>query len=217
MRGTGLEIGALHQPSPVPNLCKVEYCDYATKEEIIKFFPELSIRELVDVQYIADLDKDGLVQFEDGKFDFIIANHVIEHVANPIRVLREIFRIIKKGGYAFISAPDKNFTFDKNRALTPFTHLLDEYQKNVSEITDEHYIDFLRAVHPEVFNRSECEIESAISSVKNRRGYVHVWDSSTFKQFIELSLDILKINAVCCFKSTGENNNFEYFSVWQKG
>ena len=83
MRRTG---GALHQPSPVPNLCKVGYCDYATKEEMIKFFPELSIRELVGVQYIAGLDKDGLVQFEDGKFDFIIANHVIEYVANPIRV-----------------------------------------------------------------------------------------------------------------------------------
>ena len=60
----------------------------------------------------------------DNTFDFVILNHVIEHVANPINAIKEIFRVTR--GLVVISAPDKHFTFDKQRQLTPFDHLMTE-------------------------------------------------------------------------------------------
>jgi 2-polyprenyl-3-methyl-5-hydroxy-6-metoxy-1,4-benzoquinol methylase len=39
-------------------------------------------------------------------FDYIIFNHVIEHTLNPDAYLKEIFRILKKGGIVYIGTPD---------------------------------------------------------------------------------------------------------------
>ncbi len=47
-----------------------------------------------------------------------------------------------------VSSPDKDFTFDRQRDLTTFEHLLTDYQQSITEVTDEHYMDFLRHVHP---------------------------------------------------------------------
>jgi SAM-dependent methyltransferase len=216
LTGQGVEIGALHQPAIIPRHCKIEYCDANSREESVKFFPELNINDLVPVTYIVDLDTQGLSIFEENKFDFVILNHVIEHVANPIKVVGELFRVVKPNGLVVLSAPDKNYTFDKNRVLTPYSHLLEEYQQNVSVITDEHYLDFLRGVHPEVFQRSESEIAQCVQSVKNRREHAHVWDSHSFTEFLNISFTLLDIRAKCEFLSVADTNKFEYFSVWRK-
>jgi predicted SAM-dependent methyltransferase len=45
------------------------------------------------------------MQFETGSFDMLIANHVLEHVADEIQALREIRRVLKVGGYAILQTP----------------------------------------------------------------------------------------------------------------
>lgn len=45
------------------------------------------------------------MQFATGSFDVLIANHVLEHVADDIRALREIRRVLKVGGYAILQTP----------------------------------------------------------------------------------------------------------------
>jgi len=42
---------------------------------------------------------------EDGAFDAVLCTEVLEHVQEPIDVLREISRILRDDGVAFISAP----------------------------------------------------------------------------------------------------------------
>ncbi len=216
LTGQGLEIGAFHQPAVIPAHCTIEYCDAQSKEEAIKLFPELNINDLVNVHYICDLDKEGLSLFESEHFDFVILNHVIEHVANPIAVVSDLFRITKPGGHIVISAPDKNFTFDRHRALTSFAHLEEEYEQNVTQVTDAHYIDFLQNVHPEVFQLSSEKQQTHLDSVKNRREHAHVWDSNTFSEFMRNAIELLQLKTNCMFVSVGEDNQFEYFSVWQK-
>lgn len=214
--GNGLEIGAFHQPAPLPQRCVVSYCDAVSREEAVKLFPELKFDELVPVQHIVDLDRDGLSAFADNSYDFIVLNHVIEHVANPIKVLAELFRVVKPQGLVVISAPDKNYTFDKTRDLTSFEHLLEEYRQGISQVTDEHYLDFLRGVHPEVFQQDEEKLRQALESVKNRREHAHVWDSATFEDFLHKAFDVLEIRAEKRFEHGGQENGFEYFSVWEK-
>ncbi len=215
LTGTGLEIGAFHQPATLPANCKVDYCDVMSREEAIYLFPEVQKDLFVNPEYIADLDKDSLIIFEDEKFDFIILNHVIEHLANPIKAISELFRVVKTGGYVVIGCPDKNYTFDKKRKITPFKHLLSEYKEGVTEVTDEHYVDFLEGVHPEVFENSERYLD-AMKNVRNRKEHAHVWTSDSFADFMKESLNVLHISAECVFISTGKENNFEYFSIWQK-
>ncbi len=38
-------------------------------------------------------------------FDFVIANHVLEHVGDDARALREIFRVLRPGGRAILQTP----------------------------------------------------------------------------------------------------------------
>ncbi len=216
LTGHGLEIGALHQPAQLPNDCTIEYCDAASREELSSFFPELNIDDFVKINYICDLDKQGLSLFKTEQYDFLIINHVIEHVANPIKVIEELFRILKRNGKLVISAPDKDYTFDKHRGLTSFEHLLSEYKENVTTVTDAHYLDFLKAVHPELMSGSPESLAAHIQNVRNRREHAHVWDSLSFQDFMKEALNHLNIKAECLFLHTAEKNHFEYFSVWQK-
>lgn len=43
--------------------------------------------------------------FKDESFDFLIANHVLEHVDDHIKALGEIKRVLKKGGYCVLQTP----------------------------------------------------------------------------------------------------------------
>lgn len=45
------------------------------------------------------------MDFEPGAFDFVIANHVLEHVADDMQALMEIRRVLKVGGYAILQTP----------------------------------------------------------------------------------------------------------------
>lgn len=45
------------------------------------------------------------VPFEDGSFDFVIANHVLEHVAHLNRATQEIARILAPGARAILQTP----------------------------------------------------------------------------------------------------------------
>jgi len=141
LAGRGLEVGALHCPADVPSHCKVEYCDAHSKAESIKLFPEVESSLLVDVDYIVNLDKDRLSTKVKPLYDFAIINHVIEHVANPLSVLEQLFEVVRPGGKLIVSAPDKEYTFDKPRDLTSFEHLRDEYKNGVSDVDDDHYLD----------------------------------------------------------------------------
>lgn len=46
-----------------------------------------------------------------NKFDFVVANHILEHVNSPENIVRGISKIIKKKGVVYTGFPDaKNFT-----------------------------------------------------------------------------------------------------------
>lgn len=216
LAGNGLEIGALHQPAPVPAGCTLDYCDAISREDAIKLFPELNSSDLVEVKYICDLDKEQLLPFDRNSFDFVIFNHVIEHIANPIKSIEEIFRITRPEGFVVISAPDKRYIFDKNRCVTSFDHLFEEYKQAVKEVTEGHYVDFLRGVCPEVFDQNDGELRRILGNVRQRREHAHVWTSEMFKEFLDLSFEILDIRGRCLYESTGDDNKFEYFAVFKK-
>lgn len=55
---------------------------------------------------LADMKMDiHNIKFSDEVYDFVICNHVLEHVNNDLMVLKEIFRVLKKGGKGIIQVP----------------------------------------------------------------------------------------------------------------
>lgn len=45
------------------------------------------------------------VPFDDNSFDFVMCNHVMEHVENDIQCMSELFRVLKPGGWAIMQVP----------------------------------------------------------------------------------------------------------------
>ena len=55
---------------------------------------------------LADIKMDiHSMPFEDNSFDFVLCNHVLEHVENDIEALEEIKRVMKKGGLGIVQVP----------------------------------------------------------------------------------------------------------------
>ena len=42
---------------------------------------------------------------EDNTYDYILCNHVLEHVDNDIKAMSELFRVLKKGGTGIFQIP----------------------------------------------------------------------------------------------------------------
>jgi len=216
LRGNGLEIGALHEPMRLPAGCTVRYFDVVDAPTALKLFPEIDSAALVPVDFVGNIDDDGLQQFADGQFDFAICSHVLEHLANPIKAMRDLFRIVRPGGHVVLAIPDKDYTFDRSRKLTSFDHLWDDFTNDVRENTDDHYLDFLRAAGAHVFDEPPENLPGHLGWVRRRREHAHVWDSASFRAFLDTGFSRLKINAALHFESRSAENQIEYFSIWEK-
>lgn len=62
------------------------------------------------VSPIADMHFDlHQIPLEAARFDVVFCNHVMEHVADPLQCMSELFRVLKPGGWAIIQVP-QDFT-----------------------------------------------------------------------------------------------------------
>ncbi|KKR85022.1 MAG: Methyltransferase type 11 [Candidatus Woesebacteria bacterium GW2011_GWB1_41_10] len=51
------------------------------------------------------------LKFETGKFDAVFCNEVLEHVEDPVKVLSEMRRVLKRGGYGVFLVPSDSLLF----------------------------------------------------------------------------------------------------------
>jgi SAM-dependent methyltransferase len=84
--------------------------------------------------------------FRDHSLDYILASHVLEHVANPIAALVEWVRVLRHGGIIYMIVPDRRVTWDRNRAVTTVDHLLADYAAGVTAADATHIDDFVNDV-----------------------------------------------------------------------
>ncbi|MFY0654219.1 MAG: methyltransferase domain-containing protein [Cyclobacteriaceae bacterium] len=61
--------------------------------------------------------------FDDASFDVAFCNHVMEHVADDIKAMKEIYRVLKPGGFAIIQIPEfhpmPEFTYEDASIIDP--------------------------------------------------------------------------------------------------
>ncbi len=215
LRGRGIEIGALHAPVALSPALQVAYCDIMDRATAIERYPEILPFQFVDPQHIIDVDREGLAGFADDSLDFAIANMVLGNVANPIRLLGEMFRVVRTGGHVVVSVADKRFTYDRDRPSTAFERLLQAWKDEQPEPHDEQYLELLSTIDIGSTRGPARLVASAIRRARNRREPVHVWDSAQFAEFLALSRELLGIQADCVFEREGTETGVEHFSIWQ--
>jgi SAM-dependent methyltransferase len=153
LKGEGLEIGALHFPLKTPKDVIVKYVDIAGREENIRRFPELDGARIVNTDYIENGFE--LATIPASSQDFIIANHVLEHADNPLRVLLNWGRVLKPEGIMLVTVPVASRCFDKGRRETTLEHFLEDYRLEAAGATAlfrernrEHFLDWLQVSEP---------------------------------------------------------------------
>ncbi len=121
LRGRGIEIGGLHKPLNIPeDSAEVTYLDRMGAEDLQKQYPEIT-EPMVHVEIIDN--GETLKKVKSNSQDFIIACHFYEHCADPITTLQNLLRIVRPRGGLCLVLPDKRYTFDIDRLITPFEHL----------------------------------------------------------------------------------------------
>jgi len=177
--GEGIEIGALHCPLWVNDQARVKYVDILPDDELKKRYPEIHD----PITHVDLIDSEKLEKIDDGSLDFIIANHFFEHAADPIGTLKLHFEKIKTNGHIFYAIPNKMFTFDKHRVITPFNHILQDYQDSGESSKFSHYLEWAEII--EGIKNKESAIAHANHLIKmDNRIHFHVWDLESFEGFI---------------------------------
>jgi SAM-dependent methyltransferase len=145
-------------------------------DENRRLFPELSTGEFPVPDVVADLDKEGLRGIADSSVDFVVASHVLEHLADPIGALAEIHRVLRIGGTTIILLPDRRATFDRTRAPTSLDHLVVEHSGGVEEVADDHIVEFFRATSAPGSEPTSADLDLH----RQRSIHVHCWSETEF-------------------------------------
>ena len=146
---------------------------------------EYYYQEKRGIQFISDAT--DLSFIPQSTYDFVISSNCLEHVANPLKALGEWIRIIKKNGLLLLILPRKDYCFDRNRRITEFSHLLDDYRYNVKEDDLTHLSEIL-SLHDYRLDRASggrtLFRERSLNNFKNRALHHHVYSTSLLKEVL---------------------------------
>jgi SAM-dependent methyltransferase len=103
--------------------------------KLLHVAPESNIQTILykkfDINYLtADLNSESVmmkiditnISYDDNSFDFIICNHVLEHIIDDRKAMAELYRILKPGGRAILQVPisaSLESTYEDSSIITP--------------------------------------------------------------------------------------------------
>lgn len=183
LAGDGIEIGALHNPLPLPKQARVRYVDRLSRDMLCRQYPELAQKSIVEPDIIDN--GESLATIADESMDFIIANHFIEHCEDPIATMIAFFAKLRPHGVVYLAVPDKRFTFDQQRESTSIAHLQQDFSDGGVGSRTAHYLDFARYA---LLNGAATErevAEWARQMIQVRYSiHFHVWTGDEFHEFL---------------------------------
>ena len=109
---------------------KNETAFFTTDKKVLHFAPEQAFysrfRQMKNLDYtttdlnspLADVKADICnLPFKDNTYDVIFCNHVLEHIPDDTKAMRELYRVLKKGGMGIFQIPqdlNRDVTFEDN-------------------------------------------------------------------------------------------------------
>lgn len=186
LKGEGVEIGALNNPLNLPKSASVKYLDKYSIEELRKHNISFDFENCVKVDIFDDGER--LESLKDASLDFVISNHFIEHCENPLKSIENMIRIIKSNGILFLSIPDKRFTFDKDRPVTPLEHILKDYYEGPIHSKRAHYEEWVKYLGNSA-NLSNKHFDNFMDEVNylmkiDYSIHYHVWTQTEILEYV---------------------------------
>lgn len=96
--------------------------------------------------------------FDDGAFDIIVSNHVIEHTRDQAVHVQEILRLLKPGGICYLATPNKYWLTDPHYRL-PFISWLPRPWAT-------RYLWWLKRATWDIYPLSQADISGLFASAK---------------------------------------------------
>lgn len=153
-------------------------------------------------------DATDLHTIADESYDFLISSNNLEHIANPMKALREFRRVVKSSGIICILVPQKELSFDHNREFTRFSHILEDYKAGTEE-TDLTHLAEISQKHDYAMDvwcgGKEQFLLRAEKNYENRCLHHHVFAPETLRQMFEyLDIEVLdQFEAFGCYGILG--------------
>jgi SAM-dependent methyltransferase len=179
LHGEGIEIGALYRPQRVPSDARVRFVDHGGVEELRRVYPD---HDWVQEPDVVD-EAERLDKFADESLDFVIANHVLEHVEDPVAALTAFIRVLRPGGVVFLTLPDPRYSFDGRRERTTVAHVLRDHRHGPETSRQEHYEEWAHVIEGLV-DREDIERRTAEFAGAGTRNHFHVWELGTFLELL---------------------------------
>ncbi len=139
--------------------------------------------------------KGDMIPYESESFDFLVSEHVLEHITNPIKALNEWLRVLKRGGQIYCFLPHKERTNDKFRSVTTLDHLVEDLERSTPYDDEEHFEDWStnvveKGLMPDHYKHMKREELLASASIHH-----HVWTEKEIVQLFEyLNLEIVYVD-----------------------
>ena len=166
-KGTGLELGPGLNPHVLPSsVVNVRYIEQTRPKEWQKTYnkeSDVSIPNQREELYIF-ADTTTIGNIIDYKVDFIYSNHVIEHLLNPISVIKDSLKLLHSGKPFLGALPSAPNTFDLRQTPTTLDDLIFLEQKQYSTTPYECYERWVNFTEP----------RTTVESLVNRNYSVHI-------------------------------------------
>jgi SAM-dependent methyltransferase len=180
LRGDGIEIGALHRPLWSPKIASVSYVDVLSRAELLRAWSDTCGPFVVETSVVDDGER--LDKFASASVDFVIANHVLEHMEDPIGALHNWARVLRPNGIIFTTLPDARYTFDAGRPRTTIGHLVRDHVEGPAVSREEHYREWAHLI--EGVPEEKVPDRMAELARAERREHFHVWELETFLELL---------------------------------
>lgn len=108
------------------------------------------------VNIVHKIRNDNFLPFKENSFDVVLCSHVIEDLDNPIIVIKDMIRILKKGGLLIIRVPNHTcgwFNLNHRRAYS--SHSLKQIKQNYDmpfKFESKYYLDKASSIKGKIYN-----------------------------------------------------------------
>lgn len=184
----GLEIGGpsgrfrQHGMLPLyPALRSIDNVNYAAQtlwgEALEEGAPYVPAGRPTGVQFLREAT--DLLGIPEDSYDVVLSSHCLEHIANPLRALREWRRVCRPDGHLCLIVPHRDGTFDRKRPITPIGHYRSDENNDVGEEDDTHFAEVIQChdLRRDPGVRSAQELMRRVADNRTVRGvHHHVFD-----------------------------------------
>lgn len=158
--GFGLEIGVgARTVCPVPRTVLSDgYHSHGVQDSIAQVF------------FRADQ-----IPYADQTFSFVLSEHTLEHITNPIKSLKEWQRVLKPKGKVFLVLPHHERGQDCYRQRTTLQHLIEDYENNVPDDDRTHLEEYIQNVYEKGLHPGHYAHMDPEGWLKTGSVHHHVW------------------------------------------